>query len=232
MIYVLFIGGGFFLLLYYLPIYFQVVNGVTASQSGIRNLPLILSVTLATIVSGGLISAKGHFVPFMIVGSVLGTVGCGLLYSLTTHSSSGQWIGYQIVAGIGIGLAFQVPIISTQAVVDPSDLASATAMVLFFQTIGGAFFVSAGEVAFTNILLKNLPMDAPSVDPQSVVAVGVTQIRATYSPDVVPGIVNAYMSGLKVAYAIAIASAGISLFVAFLSKWRNLKGKVQVGGAA
>lgn len=232
MLYVFFLAGGFFLLLYYLPIYFQVVNGVTASQSGVRNLPLILSTTIATIISGGLISAKGHFVPFMIVGSALTTVGCGLLYSLTTHSSSGQWIGYQILAGIGIGLALQVPIISGQAVADPADLASVTAMILFFQTIGGAFFVSAGEVAFTNILLQRLPTDAPSVDPHGVVAVGVTQIRSTYSADVVPGIVNAYMAGLKVAYAIAIASAGISVFVALFSKWRNLKGKVQMGGAA
>lgn len=232
MVYIFFLAGGFFLLLYYLPIYFQVVNGVTASESGVRNLPLILSTTIATIVSGGLISAKGHFVPFMIIGSALTTVGCGLLYSLTTHSSSGEWIGYQILAGVGIGLALQVPIISGQAVVDPADLASTTAMILFFQTIGGAFFVSAGEVAFTNILLQRLPMDAPSVDPQAVVAVGVTQIRSTYSANVVPGIVNAYMSGLKVAYAIAVASAGISVFVAFFSKWRNLKGKVQMGGAA
>ncbi|KUJ18298.1 MFS general substrate transporter [Mollisia scopiformis] len=232
MVYIFFLAGGFFLLLYYLPIYFQVVSGVTASESGVRNLPLILATTLATIFSGGLISAKGHFVPFMIIGSCLTTVGCGLLYSLSTHSSSGEWIGYQIVAGLGIGLALQVPIISAQAIVDPSDLASATAMILFFQTIGGAFFVSAGEVAFTNILLQKLPTDAPSVNPQSVVAVGVTQIRATYAADVVPGIVNSYMSGLKVAYAIAIASAGISVFAALFSKWRNLKGKVQMGGAA
>lgn len=232
MVYIFFLAGGFFLLLYYLPIYFQVVSGVSASQSGVRNLPLILSCTIATIFSGGLISAKGHFVPFMIVGSVLTTVGCGLLYTLSTTSSSGQWIGFQILAGIGIGLALQVPIISAQAVVDPSDLASVTAMILFFQTIGGAFFVSAGEVAFTNILLGKLPMNAPSVDPQSVVAVGVTQIRATYSADVVPGIVDSYMSGLRVAYAIAIASSGISVVAALLSKWRNLKGKVQMGGAA
>lgn len=233
MVYILFLAGGFFLLLYYLPIYFQVVNGVSASQSGVRNLPLILGTTIATIISGGLISAKGHFVPFMIIGSVLATIGCGLLYSLTTHSSSGEWIGYQIVAGVGIGLALQVPIISVQAVVDPSDLASATAMILFFQTIGGAFFVSAGEVAFTNILLARLPTDAPSVVPKSVVAVGVTEIRDTYSADIVPGIVNAYMSGLKVAYAIAVAAAGISVFVALFSKWRNLRGKMdQVGGAA
>lgn len=232
MIFIFFLAGCFFLFLYYLPIYFQVVSGVTASESGIRNLPLILACTLATILSGGLISTYGHFVPFMIIGSVFSTIGAGLLYTLNTTSSSGHWIGYQIITGLGIGLALQVPIIAAQASVGAADLSSVTAMILFCQTIGGAFFVSAGEVAFTNILTGRLPTRAPGVDPASVVSVGVTQIRATFSTSEVPGIILAYMDGLKVAYAISIAAAGISVIVSALSKWKNLKGKVQMGGAA
>jgi MFS transporter, DHA2 family, glioxin efflux transporter len=130
MVYVFFLAGGFFLLLYYLPIYFQVVSGVSASQSGVRNLPLIIGCSIATIISGGLISALGHFVPFLIAGSALGTIGSGLLYTLSTTSSSSAWIGYQALAGLGIGLSLQVPIISAQAVAAPEDLSSATAMVL------------------------------------------------------------------------------------------------------
>lgn len=118
------------MLLYYLPIYFQAVFDVSASQSGVRNLPLILGVTIATILSGGLITVFGHFVPYIIAGSILSTIGCGLLYTLSTHSSSSQWIGYQALAGLGIGLALQIPVISAQAVVAPSDLSSATAMIL------------------------------------------------------------------------------------------------------
>jgi MFS transporter, DHA2 family, glioxin efflux transporter len=130
MAFVFFIGGSFFLLLYYLPIYFQVVSGVSASNSGVRNLPLIIGSALATIISGGLISAFGHFVPLLIGGGVIGTIGCGLIYTLGVGSPSSEWIGYQAMAGIGMGLAFQVPIISAQAIVPAADLASTTAMVL------------------------------------------------------------------------------------------------------
>jgi hypothetical protein len=87
-------------------------------------------------------------------------------------------------------------------------------------------------VAFTNILLKRLPSTAPTVNPQQVVAVGVTELRNVFSADLIPGIINAYMDGLKVAYAIAIAAAGISVLISFASKWRNLKGKAVAGGAA
>ncbi|KAH6682863.1 putative HC-toxin efflux carrier [Halenospora varia] len=232
MAYIFFLGGGFFLLLYYLPIYFQVVSGVSASQSGIRNLPLIIAVVISTIASGGLISATGHFIPWLLVGGILATIGSGLLYTLEVNSSSSQWIGYQVLAGLGIGGAFQVPIIAAQSIVLPSDLSSVTAMVLFCQTIGGAFFVSAGQVAFANTLVGKLPQYAPTVDPKFVVTVGVTEIRKVFEANVVPGIVASYMSGLKVAYAIAIASSGVAVVVSVFSKWINLKGKVVVGGAA
>lgn len=130
MAFIFFLAGGFFLLVYFLPIYFQAVFNVSASNSGVRNIPLILGVTIATFLSGGLIIAFGHFVPYMIAASVLSTIGCGLLYTLSPHSTSGQWIGYQALAGLGIGLALQLPVISAQAVVAPTDLSSATAMIL------------------------------------------------------------------------------------------------------
>jgi hypothetical protein len=231
-LFIFFLGGAFFLLLYWLPIYFQVVSGVTASQSGIRNLPLILGTTIATILSGILISAYGHFVPFMIIGSIMATIGCGLLYTLNTTSSSNHWIGYQALAGLGVGLAIQVPIIAGQATVSSDDLSSVTAMILFCQTIGGAFLTSAGQVAVANTLTRRLSATAPNVDPNAVVIAGVSQIRQTFSPQDMPGIILAYMDGLKVAYTIAISCAGIAVLISTASKWTNLKGKMQVGGAA
>lgn len=92
-------SGMFLLLMYYLPIYFQVVSGVSASNSGIRNLPYILGVAILTMVSGIGITATGYFLPFMLVGTVCGAVGSGLLYTLGINSPSSQWIGYQALAG-------------------------------------------------------------------------------------------------------------------------------------
>ncbi|KAL3422560.1 major facilitator superfamily transporter [Phlyctema vagabunda] len=227
------LGGSFFVLLYYIPLYFQIVSDVSASQSGVRNLPLILGCTIATILSGGLISVYGHFVPFMIIGSVGGTIGAGLIYTLSPTSTSSEWIGYQALAGLGLGFALQIPVISAQGFATPEDLSSVTAMILFAQTIGGAFYVSAGQSAFANRLLSRLPITAPSVDPVAVVSTGVTELRNVFPADTIPGIVAANMAGLKVAYAIAIASVGASVFIAVLSPypWKSLRG-VKITGAA
>lgn len=91
--------------------------------------------------------------------------------------------------------------------------------------------MSAGEVAFANRLIARLPITAPGVDPARVVALGATELRKYYSGDQLSGIILAYMDGLKVVYAIAIAAAGSTLFVAAASRWKSLKGGNAVTGA-
>lgn len=223
LLFIFFFAGAFFELLYYLPIYFQSVDGVSASESGIRNIPLVLGASLLTVVAGGAITATGVYVPFLIGGAVLTTVANGLLYTLDIGSPSSHWIGYQALAGMGIGLAIQVPIIANQAFVSMSEISSITAITLFFQTVGGAFFVSAAQTAFTNRLLDRVPVTAPGVTPSLVVSTGATQLRNVFSPSELPGILIAYMDGLKLSFALAIALAGITLPIALFAKWVNVK---------
>jgi hypothetical protein len=167
----------------------------------------------------------------MAWASILATVGCGLLYTLDIGTTSGFWIGYQILAGVGLGLGFQVPIIIAQASVEPDDLAATTAMVLckhvpigncafsstltvyvVFQTVGGSFFVSAGQSAFENRLLGSLAKYAPSVDPAIVLATGATDIRTRFSGAVLEGVLKSYLDGLHVAFILIIVLAGLSFF--------------------
>lgn len=95
-----------------------------------------------------------------------------------------------------------------------------------FQTIGGAFFVSAGQAAYTNRLLARVPVLVPGVSPALVVATGATQLREVFSKEQLPGIVLAYMDGLKLSFALAIALAGITMPIALFARWRNVKPKI------
>lgn len=225
------LGGSFFVLLYYLPIYFQSIQNISASQSGIRSLPLIISMTLFTIVSGGLLTAFGRFAPLLLFGSGVGALGAGLIYTFSRNSSTGMWIGYQIIAGVGLGSCFQVPIMAGQALAAPKDVSAVTSILLFAQTIGGAFLVSAAESAFVNTLISKLHQDSPSIDPSAVIAAGATGLRAAFSKDDLPSILKCYMVALKVTYNIATAAAGLAFLVALFAKWTSIKGKVVIGAA-
>lgn len=128
--YAFFFGGSYFLVIYYLPIYFQSVDNVSPTMSGVYNLPLIVAVTVAMISSGIIITATGLAVPIMVSGAAIAMIGSGLLYTLDIDTSTGKWIGYQILGGVGWGIAFQVPIIVGQSNADPKDMSSVTATIL------------------------------------------------------------------------------------------------------
>ena len=165
----------------------------------------------------------------MIFASVVTTIAAGLVYTLGIDSPAGHWIGYQVLAGIGLGVGFQIPIIVAQASVDLEDIPVVTAIILFFQTIGGAFMVSAGQTAFANKLVSSLASNAPHVNAAEVVATGATLIRSTFSAADVPGILLSYVDGLRVAFAIGIALGGLSLFPALFSEWRKIDAKKAMG---
>lgn len=229
--YIFFVAGSFFVLLYYLPVYFQATRGDSAQQSGIKNLPLVLGASLFTIVSGGLITAFGHYIPILVVGSVISSIACGLLYTLKIHSGSGEWLGYQAMVGIGLGLIFQVPVIVGQSVVKPSDLSSVSAMILFFQTVGGAIWISAAQAGWANKMLKVVATKLPGVSPGLVVATGATELRKVFTAEQLPGILDAYMEGLRIPFAIAIACACVTVVLSFAPRWEKVRVDLTAGAA-
>ena len=91
---------------------------------------MIIAVSLAVIVSSGSVTFTGIATPLLILGSVLATIGAGLLYTLDIGTGSAHWIGYQVLAGLGWGAGFQIPIIVGQGTADPADIAPVTAIIV------------------------------------------------------------------------------------------------------
>ncbi len=102
---------------------------LSPTMSGVSNLPLILTVTVALIASGIFISATGLAIPTAALAAVLTTVGSGLLYTLDTDTNTGEWVGYQILAGFGWGVGMQIPVIVGQAHSAPEDISSTTGII-------------------------------------------------------------------------------------------------------
>ncbi|KAJ8113440.1 hypothetical protein OPT61_g4434 [Boeremia exigua] len=226
-----FYSGAYYLVLYYLPIYFQSIDNASAQSSGVRNLPFILSVVIAMLSSGAFISATGIAAPIIVVGTALSTICTGLLYTLHVGTPAGKWIGYQIIGGVGWGIASQIPMMTVQATAPAKDLAEVTAMLLFLQTLGGAAMVSAAQAGFVNTLLKYLPKVAPGIDPAVVVSTGATDLRKVFAEDQIPGILMAYMEGLKISFAIGIVSSGIAFVIIVLfQRWNRLDIVAIAGG--
>ncbi|KAH8835002.1 major facilitator superfamily domain-containing protein [Flagelloscypha sp. PMI_526] len=198
---VFFFSGSYFLIMYELPLYFQSILGASPTMSGVDNLPLIIMVSSSMVISGIVISSTGLAVPVQIFGQVIACI---------------------ILGGIGWGFAFQVPIIIAPSNADSKDISTITAMVIFIQNIGGTTLLSAAQSAFNNKLINTLRTTVPELDPALVISTGATELRTSFSAEQFPGILAAYMAGIRAALAIPIAATGIAVLVSACNSWKRL----------
>ncbi|KAL4750022.1 hypothetical protein BDW72DRAFT_176708 [Aspergillus terricola var. indicus] len=235
-LYMFFFAGAYFITLYYLPIYFQSVFNTSPIGSGVRMLALIIPLTIAAIVQGMALVKIGIVPLFWVIGGTLGTVGAGLFYTMDVDTSTGKWIGFQIIVGFTVGWTFQVSLSNGQVHASPEDMSQVTAIINFFVTVGGAIFLSAAQSAFNNQLLKELAATLPEIDPEIALATGATQIREAFPPNQVPLVISAYMAGLKAVFAIIIGAFGVATLIGgLLGSWKRLHGDSlakAAGGAA
>ncbi|KAG5914955.1 hypothetical protein E4U53_004567 [Claviceps sorghi] len=209
-----------------LPIWFQAVQGATAIESGIKSLPMILSLVIFSIVSGGLVTTLGHYAPFMVLSSVLMAVGAGLLSTFSVDTTPAHWIGYQILFGIGVGLGMQQTMVAVQASLAPADVAVGTAIIMFAQTLGGALFICVAQNVFQNKLVANVDAArVPGLHAAQVVSVGATEIQTLIAAEYLPVVLEAYNGALTNTYYVSTAMGALSLIGAAIVPWNSVKGK-------
>jgi len=225
------LGMALYTHIYFLPFYFQAVKGVNAEQSGIRCIPYLVSITLSAGVSGAIITYFGPYNPMLYIGTIIFTVGCGLLHTLTPDSSTGQWIGYQLLAGIGAGTCVQIPFLAVQVVLEEKDMPVGNAIAIFFNTLGGAITISIAQNIFTNTLIEELPKKAPGINVHQAVEAGATYFRYVVPPNLLQGAIEAYNIAVTTAFITPIAVAGLAFLSTFLFEWKSVKGMSMMPGA-
>ena len=222
------LGASFFVLLYYVAIWFQAVKGTTAVESGIRNLPMILSLVIMSILSGILVTVIGYYTPWMIASSVLMSIGVGLISTWKVSTGHQQWLGYQVIYGFGIGFGMQQSLMAAQTVLDLKDVPTGTSIINFSLTLGGALFISVGQNIFTNRLLTNLAETVHNIPAAVVLATGATSLREAVTqidPDSLPLVLTAYNSAVIETFYVSVAMACLSILGALGMEWKSVKGK-------
>jgi EmrB/QacA subfamily drug resistance transporter len=122
----------------YLPVYLQIVKGLSPTESGLRMVPLMGGTLLTSILSGQLASRTGKYKRFPIIGTAIVTVALLLISRMTADTSTLAASFYMLLLGLGLGFVMQVLIIAVQNAVDYSDLGVATSNAILFRFIGGS----------------------------------------------------------------------------------------------
>lgn len=210
------------MIVYYLPIYFQAIDGASAVNSGIRLLPMVIPIVIASILTGQLISRIGYYTPFMLIGIVFTAVGAGMLTTLEVNTTTGQWIGYQILYGFGLGCSNQTPNMAAQTVLPRDQVAIGASLMFFGQTLFGAVFTSVGQNVLDNQLTKRLA-DIPGITAKLIQSTGATDILSFVPPAQHAEALIKYNNSLRVCFQVGVILACLSFIGAVFMEWRTVK---------
>lgn len=149
-------GVGLYCAMTYIPIFLQQVQGKTATISGLLMAPMMLSLVAFSMGSGLYMSKTGKYSRFPLAGMALCIVSSFCLTLLTDTFSYGFLAVLLIVLGMGMGFNLQILMVSVQNVVEPRQMASATASVAFMRTLAGAVGVTVFQVLMQDKMSQEL----------------------------------------------------------------------------
>ncbi|BDD60843.1 Efflux pump fus6 [Monascus purpureus] len=214
---------------YFLPVYFQAVLGASPTRSGIMLFPIATTTAPFGVMAGILITVTGHYRIFHFLGFALMAVACGLFSLLDEHSTTGDWVGFQILFGVGAGFIFTSCLPAILAALPESEVARATATWTFLRSFGSVWGTAIPSAIF-NSHVNKLVASIPDAATRALLGNGGAYEHATAaflrSYDGSPlktDIIRVYVDSLRLIWYVSIAFAGIGFPLAFLIKGLHLR---------
>ncbi|KAL2128433.1 hypothetical protein VTI74DRAFT_9186 [Chaetomium olivicolor] len=206
--------------LYFLPVYFQAVQLVTPSRSGVQILPTVFGMLPAAVIASQYLSRTGKYKLLHIVGMFLMAAGMGSFAAFDTNSSTAIWVCLQLLGSLGNGIVATSILPGVQAGLTDKDNAASTATWAFIRSYGAVWGVTIPATVFNNIFDKNSwKIAEPSV--RALLANGNAYAYAAREfmlriPEATRGqVIEVYTDALRISWAVAAAIAGFAAFFTF-----------------
>lgn len=148
-----------------------------------------------------------------------------MLSTLNVNSGMPEWFGYQVLLAAGVGFGVQNVMLVSQVAVDAEDMAIATSILTFVQTLGGTICLSIAESVFQNRLIQNLLSSLSKENAALVLSGGATGFRNTVPKAQLPPIMEAYNDAVMQAFYVAVATGSISILGPIFMEWISIKEK-------
>ena len=211
----------------YLPLYLQLVDGVSAMVSGLLMIPLMLGFLVTSIASGQIVSRTGRYKLFPVIGSLLAVLGMLLLTHLGLHTSHLTMSLYVVVLGAGMGMTMNFMVLATQNAVPPTQIGTATAGVTFFRSLGGAFGTSLFGAVFIAGLSHWIPVLVPGAAGKSIhvngsFSMSPAELHAFPTP-VQHGILESFVRSLHSVFLLGVPIALVMFGLTLLLKQVKLR---------
>ncbi|MFE4871627.1 MFS transporter [Streptomyces sp. NPDC056682] len=221
----LFVGVAMFTGTVFFSQYFQLARGKTPTMSGVMTIPMIGGLFISSTISGQVITKTGKWKAWLVSGGVLVTAGLGLLGTMRYDTPYWRLSIYMALMGLGIGMMMQNLVLCTQNQVSAADLGSASSVVTFFRSLGGAVGVSALGAVMANRVTHYVHDGLTALGPQGAAAAKSGSGGSGAIPDLatLPGpirtvIESAYGHGVGDVFLYAAPCALLAFFVTLFIK--------------
>jgi EmrB/QacA subfamily drug resistance transporter len=231
------VGLAMFGAITFLPVFLQLVDGASATSSGLNLLPLMAGLLTASIASGQLISRRGRYKIFPVLGTALAGIGIFFLSTIDPHTSRAVISLYMAVLGAGLGMVMQVLVIAVQNAVAYRDLGVATSSATFLRSMGSSFGVAIFGAIFSNQLAANLVKNLPAaalrsgrISPTSLQ--GNPASLAHLPAAIHTGLINSVSESLHVVFLVAVPLLALAFVLTLFLHEIPLRTRAQTEAAA
>ena len=211
-----------FIAIYFIPLYFQFVQTDRALQAGVRLLPYIIPLVVATMLNGVLMEKLGYYMPWFLVGGVLIIVSNGMLYQISLTTNAGFIYGALVLGGIGTGLFVNAPFGIAQWLVPPSEIASAVGFITCAQVAGVTISLAIANTVFLNLAqnsISNLLPDVPMSTVQGAISGVGGKFLTTLSADMQAAVLEAIIQAIRRVFILGITAGCVAVILAvFMSR--------------
>ncbi|MFC4561320.1 MDR family MFS transporter [Nocardiopsis mangrovi] len=209
------IGVGMFAVIGYMPTYLQMVYGVSATESGLLLIPMVVGIIVTAIPSGQFISKTGRYKMWPVLGSSVVTVTALLMSTLGTDTPLVVVGAYFFLMGAGVGMMQQTLVLAVQNDAPGRDVGTATSSNNFFREIGATLGTAAIGAVFTHRLTEQL---ADRIPVAATEAVGRTESLTPAAVHALPAeiqdaVILSYQQALTpvFGYLVPVFAAGLVL---------------------
>ena len=210
---------------YYLPTYYQTVQGYKSAESGYLLLPFIVIGSIGAVLAGFCISKYGYYTPFLLAGTVIMTVAAGLVTTFNVHTSLAQSIIYTCIWGIGNGISFGQSSVAVQTVLAPDDVPLGLSFIFFAQSFGPSLAIVIGELIFQTKLNANLK-SVEGLNLSEVRTDGLRELVNSVPPANAGEVLEAISHSLDGVWYLVVALAGATIIGSSLMEWRSVKREI------
>lgn len=221
--------GGIYVVMLYLPFWFQLIRGKTALSSGVFLTPTIGAYVIGSVIAGGATTATGYYNPGMILGTVLITAGAATLTTLNPGTSTVKIIGYELLYGFGAGFGFGQPTYVVQTLLSEPHVPIGVTFITLVQNLSAAIFVAIGQSVFQNSLVDKLAVIAPGVNASGFLQAGAGDVLGSIPPEHRVEARDALSDVLIRTLYITLAVSCTTVFGALGIRWQSMKNEAAVG---